>query len=310
MVDEIKNRINSLPYDLKAEVVVASFIDAMQYGNEFNYYINPISQFERSYRKDIVKSEVVDFEFDSEQYLKIDLSRDGIYDTLPEGILHYRQNNQKSISADEMAKHYQERKKEEQSARMFFLPFENELFEQSLDLENKEKAYLLNLNGEKPLEFLYEFWGIDKKLPAHLSAKFIRLIPYIYEITGNLPLIETCLSYLLEEKVSIERIDNQDQTNEDSKKGLGEQRLGIDFVSGNHYADYSINMEVKIGPLENTEFQSYLHSGEMNKFLSIFYEYVFPMEIDVITTIILPTYQEVFKLEEFDQSVLGINTRI
>lgn len=309
MVDEIKNKINSLPFDLKAEVIVASFIDAVKHDGEFNYFINPISQFERSYRKDIVKSETVDFEFDSKQYLKINLSRDGIYDTLPEGILHYRQHNQKSISADEMAKHYQERKKEEENARLFFLPFENEFFEQSLDLENKEKSYLLNLNGEKPLDFLYEFWGIDKKLPTHLTAKFIRLIPHIYEITGNLPLIERCLSYLILENVKIERIDNQEQTSDEPKKYLGEQRLGIDFVSGNNYVDYSISMEVKIGPLENTNFQEYLHSGEMNKFLSIFYEYVFPIEIDVITTIILPTYQEVFKLEE-SQSVLGTNTRI
>lgn len=310
MVETIKNKINSLPYDLRAEVVLASFLEEANAENEFNYYINPLSQFERSYRKDIVKSEVIDFEYDARQFLKINLSRDGIYDTLPEGILHYRNYNDKSISADEMSKHYQERKKEEESARMFFLPFENEFFEHSLDRENREKRYLLNLNGEKPLDFLFEFWGLSKSLPLALSAKFIRLLPYIYEITSNIPLIESSLSYLLNEKVEIIRLDTDEEKNDSQKKSMEEQRLGIDFVIGNNYVDHTVKMEVRVGPLENSEFRSYTRNGEMNNFLNIFYEYVFPIEIDLITTILLPTEKEEFKLEEINESVLGINTRI
>ncbi len=308
--ERIKQKINTLPYDLKAEVVVASIVEEMEQTGEFNFYVNPISQFKRSYRKDIVNSEVVDFEYDARQFVKIDLSRDGIYDTLPEGILHDRQYSHKDVSADEMAKHYQERKKEEESARLFFLPFENEFFEHALDRERREKRYLLNLNGEKPMDFLYDFWGIKLNIPENLAAKFIRLIPYMYEIVGNIPLTEICLMYLLNEEVNILQMDYSEYVSENQDVALGANRLGIDFVSGATYLDHTINMKVVIGPIVNSDFKSYINNGELHQFLKLFYEYIFPLEVAVTTSIELPVDKEEFKVEELNQPVLGITTRI
>lgn len=310
IIEYIKNKVNSLPFDLKAEVVVASILEDIQASQEVNYFVNPLSQFKRSYRKDIVSSEIMDFEYDARQFLKIDLSRDGIYDTLPEGILHVRQFNHKDVSADEMAKHYQERKKEEESARLFFLPFENEFFEHSMDRERREKRYLLNLNGEKPIDFMFEFWGIEKSLPQSLAAKFIRLIPYIYEIVGNVSLTEICLTYLINEKVSITVQDFKEISQNSEAIQLGENSLGIDLICGNTYLDQTIPMDVKIGPIINSEFSAYLNQGSMHQFLQLFYEYIFPMEVEITTTLEIEDKKQKFNIEENNNPILGITTRI
>lgn len=310
VINYIQAKINQLPYDLRAEVVVASILDELDASQDLNYYVNPLSQFKRSYRKDIVGADVIDFEFDARQFLKVNLSRDGIYDTLPEGILHYRQFQHTNVSADEMAKHYQERKKEEENARLFFLPFENEFFEHALDREKREKRYLLQLNGEKPMDFLYNFWGISQKLPQSLTAKFIRLIPYMYEIVGNLPLTEICLSYLLHEKVEIQIHDFKEINQPTEAVLLGDNQLGVDLVCGNTYLDPTIPMEVKIGPIHQSNFKDYLHQGPMQQFLEIFYEYIFPMEVELTTFLELEQEQKEFKLEENNYPILGITTRI
>ncbi len=310
VVDDIKDKINTLSGDLKAEVVVSAFLENVSQRDDLNYYINPQSQFKRSYRKDIIGAEVVDFEFDSRQFLKIDISRDGIYDLLPEAVLHYRQHQNKDISADEMAKYYQERKKEEEQTRLFFLPFENEFFDHSIAREDREKKYLFNLNGEKPIDFLYDFWGIDENLPQELLAKFLRLIPYMYKIAGDISLTESCLAYLLNEKVSISQGDFKWQSDKNERAAIGESRLGIDFVCGHEYLDHTVNMEVFIGPLVNSDFKSYINNGNIRKFLDVFYEFIFPLEMEIQTTVLLATEKEKFEVAENNNPILGITTRI
>lgn len=310
IVENIQSKINSLPYDLKAEVVVSALLDNLSHSSELNYFINPLSQFNRSFRKDIVNSEVVDFEYDLRQFVKIDISRDGIYDLLPEAALHYRSHQSKDISADQMSKQYQERKKEEEEARLFFLPFENEFFEHSIEREAREKEYLFKLNGEKPLDFLYEFWGVEKNLPQDLLAKFIRLIPYMYKIAGDISLTENCLQYLLNEDVSISQIDYRWQSGKEERAHVGDSRLGVDLVCGDEYLDHTVMMEVSIGPIVNSDFKSYINNGEIRRFLNIFYQYIFPLEMDIKTTILLTPEKEEFKVEENIDPVLGITTRI
>lgn len=310
VLNQIQDRINTLAFDLRAEVVMASIMEELSAKEKIDFYINPLSQFQRSYRKDIVNSEIVDFDYDAKQFLKVNISRDGIYDTLPEGILHDRNYNRKDISADEMAKHYQERKKEEENGRLFFLPFENELFGHALDREQNEKQFLYNLNGENPIDFMFDFWGIQRNLPQHLQAKFIRLIPYMYEIVGNIAQTEVCLSYLLNEEIKIVQLDYTDRTSNENGTYLGENRLGIDFVNGSSYLDHTVNMEVVIGPIQNSEIKSYMEGGEIKKFLDIFYEYIFPIEIDIKTTILLSQEKEEFKVDELHKPLLGITTRI
>jgi hypothetical protein len=305
--EAIKNQINSLKYDLKAEVIISELMNKVETENQ-NFLVDFKGQFKRPFRKDILNAEIVDFNYDATEFVKINLSRDGIYDTLPERIFHTPRTDKVKRSVAEMTRDYKIHKKEEEYARKFFLPFENEFFIKTIDRENLEKDILLELNGSKPLDFFYEFWDLDRSLPEVLISKLMRILPYTYQIVGDLELTVHCLSYLLGEKVEIAEQTYKEQSNTENETTLGNCRLGLDMISGNVYMDYSLYLEFRIGPLKRSSLLEYIHEGKVKKFIDLFYEYLLPMEVDVKTTILLDDEAELFNLKEL--SILGITTRI
>lgn len=304
---EIKNKINSIPYDLRAEIVLSSLLENC---NEFGYefLIDYQGQFKRPYSTDVLGCEVVDYEYDATQFLKVDISRDGIYDSLPEGVFHYPKTERLNRSVDDMTKEYRLQQKEEESARKFFMPFENEFFLNGLMRDKAEKEFLLRLNQGKPIDFLIEFWDIDKTLPETLVSKFIRLLPYLHKLVGKLDKTAYCLEYLLDEQVEIVELGYHDLSESNQNVTLDNCFLGLDMISGMSYMDYSLNIEFKIGPLKNSAFTDYIHNGGIRRFIDLFYEYFLPVEIDVKTTVILPLEIEQFNFNQ--DPILGITTRI
>ena len=304
---QLKERINILPFDLRAEVVLAVLLDGLKKDGA-DFLVKYHGQFKRPYSKDVLNCEIIDYDYDATQFLQINLSRDGIYDTLPEGISHFPRQDKLKQSVEDLTKNSRQLKLEETAARKFFQPFENEFFLKGLEIEKKEKELLLQLNEADTLDFFYEFWGIEKDLPKALISKFIRLLPYTYKIVGKLELTAFCLSYLINEKVEIVELGYKEQADSEQSVNLGDCRLGLDMISGSSYMDYSMHLEFKIGPLENTKFHEYIHQGSLKKFIELFYEYFLPMEIDVRSTILLPKALEEFNFEK--EPVLGITTRI
>ncbi|PQL94153.1 type VI secretion system baseplate subunit TssG [Apibacter adventoris] len=307
IIERVKDRINSLQDDLKAEVIISELLDKLD-SEESSFLIDMKGQFKRPFRKDVLNAEIIDFKYDDTQFVKVNLSRDGIYDTLPERMFHEPQSGKPKIEVSEMTQEYKSNRNEEIYARKFFQPFENEFFLKALERENLEKEILLELNGSKPIEFFYEFWELNNEIPQILMTKLIRILPYTYKIVGDLELTVNCLSYLLEEKVKISEKTYKEQSSPEKEQSLGNCRLGLDMISGNEYMDYSLYLEFKIGPLKKTSFLEYIHQGKIKKFIELFYEYFLPMEIDVKTTILLNQDIEAFSLKEL--SILGITTRI
>lgn len=305
--DEIKNRINNFKFDLKAEVIISEILEQVD-SKEQNILVDHKGQFKRPFRKDVLGAEIVNYNYDITEYVKVNLSRDGIYDTLPEGLTHLLGADKPQKMVSDMTKEYKIHKKEEEYARKFFFPFENEFFLKAIERENIEKEILLELNGSKPLDFFYDFWHIDRELPPVLVSKLIRILPYLHKIVGNLDMTVHCLSYLLEEEVEIAEQGYKEQSSSEEEINLGNCRLGLDMISGSAYMDYSLYLEFKIGPLQKTSFLDYIHQGKLKKFIELFYEYFLPMEVDVKTTILLEKETEVFNLTE--NTILGITSRI
>lgn len=306
-IEKIKNKINAIPFDIKAEVLLAALLDTWK-KEDSDFLINFEGQFKRPYRTDVLGCEIVDYEYDTTQFLKINISRDGIYDALPEGVFHYPKAERLNQSVDDMTKEYRVQQKEEENARQFFLPFENEFFLSGIIREREEKEFLFKLNQGKPLDFFYDFWDLDKNLPQILVSKLIRLLPFVHKIVGKLDKTAYCLTYLLDEAVEIVELGYQDQSQSEQNVTLNDCRLGLDMISGMSYMDYSLNLEFKIGPLKNSNFHDYIHDGGIRKFLNLFYEYFLPIEIDVKTSILLPVEIEQFNFTQ--QPILGISTRI
>ncbi|MFK7000705.1 hypothetical protein [Flavobacterium oreochromis] len=307
-LNEILSLIRNIKSDIRAEVIVNDLL-ANGIISDNQFIIQKESQFSRAYRRDILEVDIKDFNLDKREYLNFTLSRDSLYDLMPEGVFHQSKNEYPDKGVNKMISEYQTQKKEEKAARAFFQPFENEFFAYGVSLEDFETNFLLELNNPSVSDLFYQFWGITDEIPDYLASKLIHFLPYTYQIVGNIGLATDLLSFFLNEKVAIINKGSQQYSDEKLAISLGDAQLGIDFISGVEYDDYSLHLEVQIGPLKNSSFLDYILDGKIKKFLDLYYEYFFPMETDLQTHILIPDDQQNFEFTN-KNTILGYNTII
>ena len=306
-LEELVREIESISYDIRAEVIANELLESNIVVHD-EITISNHGQFSRAHRSDVLGAAIQDDNYDKQEFLNIQLSRDSMYDALPEGFVHSLSENNADKSVGQMIREHKHQKKQEAEARNFFTPFENEIFHYRTKIESVERDFLYKLNGSKPLEFFYDFWGLPHIYPAILVSKFIQLLPYAYKIVGDIDLACRCLASIIEEKVSFTTTTSKEYVDEGEQVILGENRLGVDFISGNNYMDYSLYVTIEIGPIVNKPFHSYINNGEIKIFIDCFYEHFFPMEVEIKTVLLMNEQTEEFNLSK--QPVLGFTTRI
>lgn len=306
-LEDLVNEIEAIAYDIRAEIITNELIESNSIEPD-EIAISNQGQFTRAFRRDVLGAVIQDDSYGKQDYLNLQLSRDSIYDTLPEGLVHSLKENNSDKSVRQMIKEHKHQKKQENEARTFFSPFENEIFHYRTKIESVERDFLYKLNGSKPLGFFYDFWGLPYDYPAVLVSKFIQLLPYAYKIVGNISLSCQCLESIIEEKIHFKTASSKEYFEEKEQINLGENRLGVDFICGNNYIDYSMYITIEIGPIVNNSFEKFIHNGSIKRFIDCFYEHFFPMEAEVKTILIMNQETEEFNFNK--QPVLGYTTRI
>lgn len=306
-LEELVREIEGISYDIRAEVIANELLESNSVVPD-EITISNHGQFSRAHRSDVLGAAIQDDNYDKQEFLNIQLSRDSMYDALPEGFVHSLNENNADKSVGQMIREHKHQKRQEAEARNFFTPFENEIFHYRTKIENVERDFLYKLNGSKPLEFFYDFWGLPHIYPAILVSKFIQLLPYAYKIVGDIDLACRCLASIIEEKVSFTTTTSKEYSDEGEQVILGENRLGVDFISGNNYMDYSLYVTIEIGPIVNKPFHNYINNGEIKIFIDCFYEHFFPMEVEIKTVLLMNEQTEEFNLSK--EPVLGFTTRI
>jgi hypothetical protein len=306
-LEDLVKEIESIPYDIRAEIIANELIES-SFVVPDEIVISNQGQFSRAYRSDVLGTTIQDDNYDKQEYLNMLLSRDSIYDSLPEGFVHSLNENNADKSVPQMIKEHKHQKRQETEARNFFVPFENEIFHYRTKIESVERDFLYKLNGIRPLDFFYDFWGLPHIYPAVLVSKFIQLLPYAYKIVGDIDLACRCLASIIDEKVHYKLTTSKEYSDESEQINLGENRLGVDFICGNNYMDYSMYVTIEIGPIINNPFENYIHNGGIKKFIDCFYEHFFPMEVELKTILLMNKETEAFNFSK--QPVLGYTTRI
>ncbi|SNR31319.1 type VI secretion system baseplate subunit TssG [Flavobacterium sp. ov086] len=306
-LEDLVKEIESISYDVRAEIIANELIKSGEISPD-GITVSNQGQFSRAYRKDVLGVIIQDNNYDKQEYLSLLLSRDSMYDVLPEGFVHSLSENNAEKSVHQMIKEHKHQKKQEAEARAFFVPFEDEIFNYRTKIEGVERDFLYKLNGSKPLDFFYDFWGLSQNYPAVLVSKFIQLLPYAYQIVGDINLASNCLSSIIEEKVQYTITSSKEYSDESQEITLGENRLGVDLICGNNYMDYSMNVTIEIGPITNKSFENYIHNGEVKLFIDCFYEHFFPMEVEIKTILVMDQEIEAFNFNR--EPVLGYTTRI
>ncbi len=278
----INQKVSKDNLDYLAEIFIADLIKA-----GFNYDdidVKAQSLFKRGYKKDIEKVYV------DKNKLHFDISRNGIYDTLLEGLFHEELAYEEVVRNKDNKLWAEKRRKkhdiEEQQARLFFFPFEKEFFRLRVDVELKEQFYYTNFEKDLPTlrNIVNDIWGINENLTARQYFSLFKWLPNTYKVAGNRNLTIECLSEILETviNISFEKAPPVEiNTNENHVLTCGDGAiLGTETVLGNVVDDGTFKWILNIGPLAKQEVKDFLPNGTKYNLLKIIEKIFIPIEVD------------------------------
>lgn len=313
----ISNKVSKDKLDYLTEIFVADLIKA---GFEYDDIdVKPQSLFKRGYKKDIEKVST-----DGERLI-FEISRNGLYDTLPESLFHEEVSYEEIARNKDNKRWVEKRRKkhdiEEEQARIFFFPFEKEFFRLRVDIELKEQFYYTNFERDLPTlkNIVSDIWGIDENLTARQYFTLFKWLPKTYQVAGNRNLTRECLSEILETKVEIaynnaQPIEMGEDTDAVFTCGDG-AILGTETVLGNMVDDGTYRWVLNVGPLTKSAVKDFLPNGTKFNLLKIIERIFIPIEVDFMTNLTLQTKKTsndidgvCFELNDAINGVLGFTT--
>ena len=306
LIELLLQELQNSSCDIKAE---AQLLVAQERGlRKDDYLVSCNHRFTREYSRDLVSGNLA--ELGNQSILRLELSRSGLYDHLPEGIFFLPlQRTKGNISAVDMVVNYKENKKKEESIRRFFLPFENDFFLQRVGVEEQETLLLKGLQLGYLNDYFVRFWNLPTSIPKSFIAPLILLLPYAYKIAGDLKLMAQSLEQILNEPV---RIWKKKAATEDASMisipALGETELGLNFVCGDTFVEDTPAFEIEIGPLQGSRVTDYLPGGNRNILMETFTKFFIPAGVDTTVSLVLPPEKRSMILAGDDEPVLGYST--
>ncbi len=298
-IHNIQEDFSNFYLNLRAEVLVSELLENTDITEE-DIVVLSQSTFSRGFRRDLIGSKI-----NSNNRFEINISRNGIYDALPQGVFHKSVGIDTNLSYSEIR---QKNRKEERDARMLFAPIENEFFLHRVYLEQEEKNIIFELNNSLDNSFAIDFWGIKDKVPNEYILSFAKVLPYAHKVSKSEGLIAQCLEEILNEKVHItKKFKPLKNPLEKNKKNdvLGlNSSLAIDETNV-LYPFYFINIEIS----NVKKRYRYQENAIGNQLISVFCEYFVPLEIEYEINITFNQKEGNFALNE-ESTVLGLSATI
>lgn len=280
---ELVKRIDNIHEDIRAEVIVS---DLLAGGiHEDDILIRFTGQLERPRSRDVANVRITKHHHKDRDQLEITLNRDSIYDMLPEGLFHQPSAKDQSISVPAMVEEYHRHRQEEEEARQFFAPFENELFLQRTFTESEEFQQLFQIQQSLLSDAVLTELGIDPELPPVFTTKLLSIIPYIFQIAGNISKTEQLFSLSLGNPVTIKTDRFSGPEKSDCNSFLGYTTLGADSTVGNIMMSGYHLFRLTVGPVSKKEFSEYKDGEWKAEALQTLINFIIPVEWEMTTEI-------------------------
>ncbi|MFO7613402.1 MAG: hypothetical protein R6W71_02050 [Bacteroidales bacterium] len=267
LAESIKANIS----DIKAEVIMADLADRGMDADKM--LVASKGLFRRNYERDVAHvqfDQVID-------YLIFHLTRDGLYDLLPEGLFH-QMYIYSSMSSEDRRKQFARQKQEEANARKFFLPYENEFMQQRARIELE----IIRLHKD-PLGAFKSLFSRKSVFPDDYHRRFLKFYAFSSEIKGNIVLTAAILSEILEKEVVARHYFSDLKINcpDDTDSNI----LGENFISSDGFIENQLYWEFTIVIDENAEMNRYadMDKGFIYDLVSRFYDTFVPFEIETVT---------------------------
>ncbi len=301
--------ISSLGADIRIEAILAVLLENETVDLD-HVVVQTKGVFKRPYSKDILGVELRGKKSGKTEVLHIDISREGLYDMLPEGLFHQTMTKAFKTTEDSVAE-FKQHREEEKQARNFFLPLEQEFFRLRSLSEIEERKALFAFSGAAHQGVFARFWGHQPALSRQQSAVYYFLLPLFYHIVGNLPVTALCFEAILGQPVSLQWIPPQKQSTEGYQYPLGACNLGVDFILGNTWFDEIPAIQVNIGPLKKKDLPDYLPGGSAHTVLELLYNHFLPVEVEPVLKISAKKESEpILFTEPKEAALLGYTSTI
>ena len=299
---------SKLPADIRAEFAAAELISA---GLIEQIFFHPSSIFRRNFRKDILETRLASDDTDLQKIHHWELSREGLYDMLPEGVFHQPRRNPYKRKQD-MVDEYKRQQAEEKAARTFFLPFEQVFYQMRLLLEMKEAEAFAGFVSEAQQKLWSRFLNLGGGLSQTQLMALLQIMPIRRQLLGDWELTASGISLILGEAVDIRLLQAESHSVGVFRiPALGAANLGVDFVLGEQVNDHIPELELIVGPVMREKLELYLPEGKGRKFLDLLCDYFLPLEVACHIKIVPEAETAAFSLpDDTEQSVarLGYTT--
>lgn len=269
---DIPEILGDLPYDFKASVVAAELA-----GNGLSpeaFFFRNQSSFRRPVARDIEDIYWSNGE-GRDNRLIFELNREGIYDMLPEAVIHQQGGRKKTGDATKLGN---ELRREERDARNFFSPLENEFHVRAFMLDMIERELLKNSNPSRNREFFHYFFEDSSLLSDRQLLVLLHIIPLCHKIRGDLELIGLSLSRILNYPVEAVLVHKRErlQLSEDGLGCLGDAALGVNLIVSDGCDALLATYEIRIRDVAAEDFASFGPGGNHRNVLEFILQYFLP----------------------------------
>jgi hypothetical protein len=263
--------------------------------------------------KDIhkIETEYADLGFDPVEYLCIYTNRDGIYDSLPEGLFH-QSNNRKQKSKEDILHEIKTQKEEELSARKYFRPFEMLLDKTLADILIYEQKYYNTHPGNTFSDIIGKYWSLLELLTFRQKLLFIKLIPALEEVSRSLTTAAMVMKIIMDCPVTIKEGDKSIHKL-DAKEiiPLGKWKLGVNSVIGKTRKSDNPDLDITAGPMSLEKMQLFLPGKINDRVLKSLINITIPFDRNTKVKYVVAETENKFRLSNDTHSAyLGINTKV
>ena len=247
-----------LPFDIRAEVLARLLMEKRDLDIE-QIGFRPQNFYQRWGRRDVLDVSEGYSNRSGRDLVWLDVSREGLFDTLPEGLFFHPDDGYGSETSKVKALTQQEA-----AARKFLSPFEQVFYWLQLENELRESGFENHIEAWWQQRLRTEQSELDHEQRAIL----MQLLPHLPNIMGNWPLTAQWLKVILGESVRIVEIaPPQYNLPDDCQKRLGEGVLGQDFVIGRTFSDGIAALSITIEELTTYSLIGFLEGGKNRRIL-------------------------------------------
>lgn len=283
---QAKKKANIINTDYKATSIAA---DLVHYGLDPNQIeILPVGGSKRAFSKEIESVYNYISETSGQQYTRIEINREGLYDMLPEGLFHTLATGTEVLDEDIMIEDIRNKRKEEKDARTFFAPFEIEISQIKMLLEIYENRLDMQTSFSEMGNLLTRSWEELKLLNNKQRVIWMHFIPEIQYRKNDLNYLQHFLTTLTNLPITVSKKTiskhNAWEDSTDNSFSLGNTSLGVDSVT-KFIEKENINIiEIKIGPTYPQLIKSYLPNESKETIIKMTTDYLLPIDIEVQIT--------------------------